>query len=197
MWYRYDMRVRYQETDRMGVVYHANYLNWFEIGRTETIRAAGMTYRELEERGLLLPVTEADLRFRLPARYDDTVAIYTRVESFSGIRLAFANEIRRVAVLTPEAEESPGERGVTEHADAEPDAKVRRAAAHGNGTPLQPLREGEGRYRLGAWPVQGEPEGELLVTGGTRHVWVNPAWKPIRIDREAPDLFRLLEERWG
>ncbi|UUZ80572.1 acyl-CoA thioesterase [Paenibacillus sp. P26] len=134
MWFTHEIRVRYQETDQMGVVYHANYLNWFEIGRTEMIRRMGMPYRTLEAKGLLLPVTEAELKFHQPARYDDLVTVYTRVEERSPLRLGFAYEIKR-----------------------------------------------------------GE---ELLVSGGTRHVWLNRDWRPVRIDREAPELDALLRE-WG
>ncbi|WP_372814491.1 acyl-CoA thioesterase [Paenibacillus sp.] len=125
-----EFRVRYQETDQMGVVYHANYLTWFEVGRTEMIRSLGMPYQTLEARGLLLPLIEADLKFKQPAKYDDTVTIYTRVTAFTHLRLDFAYEVKR-----------------------------------------------------------GE---ELLVTGSTRHVWVNRDWKPTRIDREAPDLYALI-----
>ncbi len=80
----------------MGVVYHTNYLNWFEIGRTELIREAGFSYRELEERGVLLPVTDAAISFKHPARYDDIVEVRTRIEQLSPLRLDFAYEIRRV-----------------------------------------------------------------------------------------------------
>ncbi|GED28638.1 acyl-CoA thioester hydrolase [Brevibacillus agri] len=91
------LRVRYGETDQMGVVYHTNYLNWFEVGRTELIRNAGLTYRELEERGVLLPVTDASLSYKKPARYDDVVEIQTRVKELSAVRLAFAYDIIRVS----------------------------------------------------------------------------------------------------
>lgn len=89
--------MRYGETDQMGVVYHTNYLNWFEVGRTELIRNAGLTYRELEERGVLLPVTDASLSYKKPARYDDVVEIQTRVKELSAVRLAFAYDIIRVS----------------------------------------------------------------------------------------------------
>ncbi|MGN7471033.1 acyl-CoA thioesterase [Brevibacillus sp. SAFN-007a] len=91
------LRVRYGETDQMGVVYHTNYLNWFEVGRTEWIRKAGLTYRELEERGVLLPVTDAVLSYKKPARYDDVVEIRTRIKELGVVRLAFAYEIIRVS----------------------------------------------------------------------------------------------------
>ncbi|SDC08890.1 acyl-CoA thioester hydrolase [Paenibacillus sp. UNCCL117] len=95
MWHNYEIRVRYQETDQMGVVYHANYLTWLEIGRTEMIRELGIPYERLEAQGLLLPVLEADLKFRQPARYDDRVTVYTRLESLTPMRLHFAYEVKR------------------------------------------------------------------------------------------------------
>lgn len=73
------LRVRYAETDQMGVVYHANYLAWCEIGRTEFVRAAGMSYREMEAAGVGLAVIDAQLRFHGGAVYDDEVRIETRL----------------------------------------------------------------------------------------------------------------------
>jgi acyl-CoA thioester hydrolase len=73
------VRVRYAETDAMGIVYHTNYIIWFEVGRGEFIRQRGGTYREVEEHGLYLPVTEVDARFVAPARYDDVVVVRTSV----------------------------------------------------------------------------------------------------------------------
>jgi acyl-CoA thioester hydrolase len=149
-WMKHELRVRYQETDQMGVVYHANYLNWFEIGRTEWIRTLGMTYKDLEKQELLLPLTDATLKFRLPARYDDQITIYTKMIEFSNIRVTFASEIRRHS-----QEKAPD----TERID-----------------PYDPF----------------EPLGELLVSGETKHVWINRAWRAVRIDKEAPELFKLM-----
>ncbi|MEJ8546975.1 YbgC/FadM family acyl-CoA thioesterase [Brevibacillus borstelensis] len=95
--YTHRIRVRYSETDQMGVVYHANYLNWFEVGRTEFIRETGVTYRSLEEKGILLPVTDVSLSYKQPARYDDWVEIRTDLEELSMVRLTFSYEIYRVA----------------------------------------------------------------------------------------------------
>jgi len=89
------VRVRYQETDQMGVVYHANYLVWFEIGRTDYIRKFGITYRKLEELGLLLPVVDVQCRFIQPACYDDEVSIYTRISAHNGSKLTFTYEAKR------------------------------------------------------------------------------------------------------
>ncbi|GAB6988480.1 acyl-CoA thioesterase [Paenibacillus pini] len=98
-WFTTDLRVRYQESDQMGVVYHANYLNWFEIGRTEMIRELGITYRSMEEQGILLPVIELDMKFKQPARYDDHITIFTRITNFTKLRISYSYEIRR---LTPD-----------------------------------------------------------------------------------------------
>lgn len=93
-WFRTSFRVRYQESDQMGVVYHANYLNWFEIGRTEMIRELGFTYRGMEEEGVLLPVVDLDIKYRQPARYDDLVTVFTRMTAFSPLRIHYEYEVR-------------------------------------------------------------------------------------------------------
>lgn len=92
-----QIRVRYQETDQMGVVYHTNYLNWFEIGRTECIRQLGFTYRALEEQGVLLPVTDASISYKSPARYDDLVEVRVTISELSPLRLHFSYEIYRTS----------------------------------------------------------------------------------------------------
>ncbi len=93
-WFWLPHRVSYQETDAMGVVYYANYLHWFEMGRTEYIRARGIDYRSLEQRGLFLPVREARCRYLKPARYDDIVYIGSRVEKLGKASVTFGYEIR-------------------------------------------------------------------------------------------------------
>lgn len=72
-----ELRVRYSETDQMGVVYHTNYLVWCEIGRTDFIRQSGSTYADLERRGILLAVSEATIRYHAAARYDDLIRVET------------------------------------------------------------------------------------------------------------------------
>jgi len=83
------VRVRYAESDQMGVSYYANYLVWFEVGRTEWLRARGCTYREWEARGIFLPVTEAYCRYILPSRYDDRLFIVTRLGALARVSLRF------------------------------------------------------------------------------------------------------------
>lgn len=91
------VRVRYAETDKMGVVYHSNYLIWFEIGRTDWLRHTGWTYRAMEEDGLQLPVIEAHCEYRQAARYDDDVEIRTTARKLSPVRLQFDYEAVRQA----------------------------------------------------------------------------------------------------
>ena len=91
-------RVRYAETDQMGVVYYANYLVWFEIGRVEVLRALGFSYRQLEqEHGCILPVIEATCRYRASARYDDEIIIESRPALLRGSIIKFAYRILRKA----------------------------------------------------------------------------------------------------
>lgn len=89
------VRVRYAETDRMGVVYYANYLVWFEVGRTEWLRETGWSYREMEGEGIALPVIEAHCEYRQPARYDDDIEIRTRAALVTPIRIRFDYELVR------------------------------------------------------------------------------------------------------
>lgn len=92
-----QIRVRYSETDQMGVVYHANYLNWFEVGRTEFFRGVGVSYRDLEQKGLMLPIADATISFKQPALYDDLVEIHTWIADLSPVRLEYAYEIYRTS----------------------------------------------------------------------------------------------------
>ena len=87
--FRAEQRVLYGDTDSMGVAYYANYLKWFEIGRTELFRRVGSTYRSWETRGLFLPVYEAYCRYHNPARYDDVIRIQTIFSLVGKVRLRF------------------------------------------------------------------------------------------------------------
>jgi acyl-CoA thioester hydrolase len=89
------VRVRYADTDQMGVVYYANYLIWFEVGRTELLRTLGWSYREMERAGIGLPVIEASCVYHRPARYDDELDIQTTGTLVSGVRMQFDYEIVR------------------------------------------------------------------------------------------------------
>jgi acyl-CoA thioester hydrolase len=91
-----QVRVRYAETDQMGIVYYANYLIWFELGRVELLRSLGLAYSRLEtDHGCILPVIEARCRYRAPARYDDEILIETQPAMLRGTVLKFAYRIYR------------------------------------------------------------------------------------------------------
>jgi len=113
------VRVRYAETDKMGVVYYANYLVWFEVARCEWLRVTGCTYRELEDEGIVLPVIEAHCEYRRPLRYDEEVEIRTRATLLSPVRLRFDYEV------APAGGE-PAAAGWTIHAGIDPDGRPRR-----------------------------------------------------------------------
>ncbi len=88
-----ELRVRYAETDQMGVVYHANYLVWCEIGRTDFIRSIGTTYALLEQEGVLLAVSDAAVRFHASAKYDDPICVYTTLTQVRSRALTFTYRI--------------------------------------------------------------------------------------------------------
>jgi acyl-CoA thioester hydrolase len=91
-----EVRVRYAETDQMGIVYYANYLVWFELGRVELLRSLGLAYSRLEtDHGCILPVIDVSCRYKSPARYDDEILIETRPAMIRGTVLKFAYSIYR------------------------------------------------------------------------------------------------------
>jgi acyl-CoA thioester hydrolase len=114
--------VRYSETDQMGIVYHAHYLVWFEIGRTEWCRAAGIPYAEMERAGLFIPVTRVEASFRRRSSYDDPIRIDARMAELSGRGCTFGYEVR-----------GPNDElladGSTRHIFTDPTGKPRRAPA--------------------------------------------------------------------
>jgi acyl-CoA thioester hydrolase len=87
------VRVRYKETDQMGIAHHSNYIVWFEIGRTDLCRATGISYAEIERRGYILVVSEVTCRFRVPYLYDDEVLIRTTVAQAASRGLTFGYEL--------------------------------------------------------------------------------------------------------
>ena len=96
--YETSLRVRYAETDQMGVVYHSNYIIWFEVGRVEMLRQLGFTYREMEKQdGTHIAVVEARCRFKAPALYDDLIRIRTRLLNVRDSLLHFGYEILRAS----------------------------------------------------------------------------------------------------
>ena len=88
-------RVNYSETDQMGFVYHANYFIWMDMARTEHLRDAGMTYREMEESGVFLTVTDASIRYRRAARYDDLIRVRCWVRELASRKVTFGYAIER------------------------------------------------------------------------------------------------------
>ena len=89
------VRVRYAETDKMGVAYYANYFIWFEVGRCELLRSLGGSYRDMELNGVMLPAIEAHCEFRSPARYDDALEISTTSSLLSPARVEFNYQVVR------------------------------------------------------------------------------------------------------
>ena len=115
---RFVIRARYADTDRMGYAYYANYLRWFEIGRSELFRSLGMTYREIEEKGVLLPVAEAFCKYLNPIRYDDEFIIETTLDP--EVKGAMKFDYRLLSL----DENAPFAEGHTKHPFVSPEGKV-------------------------------------------------------------------------
>jgi len=86
------IRVRYSETDKMGFCYYGNYAQYFEVARVEALRESGIVYKNLEENGILLPVTELSISYKKPAKYDDLLEIKTIISKLNGTRISFSYE---------------------------------------------------------------------------------------------------------
>lgn len=129
------IRPRYEETDQMGVVYHGNYLTYFEVGRSEFFRKLGYPYKELEKEGVILPVIHASCEYILPAKYDDELFIRTYITELKGARLELQYKVIRID----------------------------------------------------------EGEEKILANGITKHAFVNSELKPIRMKRENPRMWKLIE----
>ncbi|HIW34455.1 MAG TPA: acyl-CoA thioesterase [Candidatus Paenibacillus intestinavium] len=146
-WYTHPIRVRYQETDQMSVVFHANYVTWFEIGRTEWIRNMGYHYRDIEAKGLLLPVIDLAVKYVSPAKYDDMVIVCTRMEQCTPLRIAFESQVRKVT---------------------------------------------HDKFISAEYTNEVDLPGDLLVNGGTKHVWVNTSFQPTRVSKVMPELYEVI-----
>ena len=116
---RTRVRVRYADTDQMGVAYYANYLVWFEVARTEWLRDGGWSYRDMEADGVALPVIEAHCEYRQPARYDDEIEIRTMATLLTPVRIRFDYEAWKVG-------DTLSATGHTIHAALGPDGRPRR-----------------------------------------------------------------------
>ena len=97
-----SVRVRYAETDRMGLLHHANYLVYFEQGRVELLRALGQSYKDMEDLGYLLVLTKVEVRYRRPARYDDLLTVRTSVVRTTAVRIDHRYEVLRDGELVAE-----------------------------------------------------------------------------------------------
>ncbi|MFT5251245.1 MAG: acyl-CoA thioester hydrolase [Flavobacteriales bacterium] len=91
--HEFKVRVRYSETDQMGVVYHGNYAQYFEMGRVEWLRNMGVSYKWMEENGVMLPVVSLNINYKKPARYDDLLTVKTIFKSQSTVKVEFDYEI--------------------------------------------------------------------------------------------------------
>lgn len=91
--YQFQVRVRYAETDQMGVVYHGNYVQYFEMGRVEWLRNLGVSYKWMEENGVMLPVVSLQMNYKKPARYDDLLTVKTIFKSQTSVKIEFDYEI--------------------------------------------------------------------------------------------------------
>jgi acyl-CoA thioester hydrolase len=118
-----SLRVRYAETDKMGVVYYANYLVWFEVARADLLRSLGWSYREMEMAGISLPVIEAQCQYLRPARYDDEIEVKTEGRMLSPVRMEFQYQVIKKEDRTLAAE------GRTVHAALDPSGKPCRLPA--------------------------------------------------------------------
>jgi acyl-CoA thioester hydrolase len=89
-----QIRVEYHHTDQMGIVHHSNYVKFFEVARTEWLRAAGLTYAEMERRGVMMPIVEVQVKYRQPAYYDELITVRAEVSHLPMARITFRYEIR-------------------------------------------------------------------------------------------------------
>lgn len=95
--HRTTLRVRYAETDKMGYVYYGTYAQYFEVGRVETLRSLGLSYRRMEEEGVMLPVLDLSVNYHKPAFYDDLLTIRTTITELPSARIRFLYEVRNEA----------------------------------------------------------------------------------------------------
>lgn len=91
--YEFTVRVRYAETDQMGVVYHGNYAQYFEMGRVEWLRNLGVSYKWMEDNGVMLPVVSLEMNYKKPAKYDDLLRVKTLLKSQTSVKIEFDYEI--------------------------------------------------------------------------------------------------------
>lgn len=134
-----NLRVRYAETDQMGIVYHANYIVWFEVGRSALFRELNLPYTELEKQGVSLAVIEANCRYRQPAHYDDEITIITEVIKMSARGITFSYRILREETLLAE--------GKTLHVFVDKTGKLTNVKNYEIWQQLQPILERQGQLQ--------------------------------------------------
>lgn len=132
-----NLRVRYAETDQMGIVYHANYIVWFEVGRSALFRELNLPYTELEKQGVGLAVIEANCRYRKPAHYDDEITIMTEIIKMSARGITFSYGIFREETLLAE--------GKTVHVFVDKTGKLTNVKNYEVWQKLQPILEQQGQ----------------------------------------------------
>ncbi|NMB99889.1 MAG: acyl-CoA thioesterase [Thermoanaerobaculaceae bacterium] len=115
-----ELRVRYVETDQMGIVHHSVYFHWMEVGRTDYLRKKGFPYSKMEESGIRMPLIEASAKYVSPAKYDDEILVITKLEEFSPIKFSFSYKIVRKSNSKLIAE------GITKHIAADCQNKPKR-----------------------------------------------------------------------
>lgn len=151
--FNYCLKVRYPEVDQMGVVYHGNYLPWLELARTDIINQFGLTYSEMERRGIFVPTTDLNISFKRSAGYDDNIVVLTKVKEMTNIRFSFEYEVRKANFQ------------VTQGGNTLTDEQVEAV----------------------------QSESDLLVVATSQHLFLNASKRPVRIQREAPDIYELLK----
>lgn len=140
-WHETEIRVRYAETDKMGIVHHSNYLIWFEFGRSDFCRARGFSYKEMEEKdNALMVVAEVYCRFKSPAFYEDLLIVRTKIEEIRSRSLRFVYEIYRPSDETLIAE------GETLHLVTDENKKVRILPEHYREKLVSPIIKDENAF---------------------------------------------------
>lgn len=134
-----NLRVRYAETDKMGIVYHANYIVWFEVGRSALFRELNLPYTEFEKQGLGLAVIDSNCRYRKPAQYDDEITIVTEIISMSARSITFSYRIIREKTLLAE--------GKTVHVFVNKEGKLTNVKSYEIWQDLQPIIEQQGHLQ--------------------------------------------------
>lgn len=163
---RHVLRVRYDECDSMGITYHARYLDWFVIGRTELLRSCGLPYAQLERSGLLLPVLDVHCRYLVSTRYDDWIGLETRLLDLTRTRMRFGYKVFRLPdAAGEEAAEEWTARGGTSRC----------------GVPAAATTVGFSRH------------GILAAEGETSHAFIDAQHRPVDVKKRFPDVWRQLE----